>query len=313
MCLVRISKPSHSTHNAEHIIVGGIHAHSGAGVGSHAIGGHSESKSGVIDTRKIASAAGLVELRGEGKGVYVDTSGGAIGVVLVGLHFVEVASLAHLEAVMTVELKESGDDRVLSSHTLDSGVGETAKLDGAIPEVGVVEGLLTIPVVDNGGIARHEGIALDNPDELLHGVVEVELDLVGRRGDGLATGELENLNEVLVGHLGELAALISVEENIVDIERGSRESRGGNTVNHSGLVGPAEVAEVIELEVDAHLVVLEGDKRESKTRVAAEPELKGHIESVFRGALGDDVGLIGTIGGVNSAIRVAASSGRGID
>ena len=40
-------------------------------------------------------------------------------------------------------------------------------------------------------------------------------------------------------------------------------------------VVPAKVIEGVELKVDADLVVLEGDKRERKTRVAAEPELEG--------------------------------------
>jgi hypothetical protein len=254
-----------------------------------------------------------VELRGEGKRVHVDTSGRAVSVVLVRLYFIEVTTFTDLEAIMAVELEESSDDRVLTSHTFNSGVGETAEFDGAIPEVRVVEGLLTIPVINNTSVARDERIALYNPDELLHGVVEVKFDLVGRRVDGFATSELENLNEVLVGHLGKLAALISIKEDVVNIERGSRETSGGHTIHNSGLVGPAEVTEVIELKIDADLVVLEGDQRESQTRVAAEPELEGYIESVLRGALGDNVGLEGTIDSGSTAILVAITSSSGID
>jgi hypothetical protein len=39
--------------------------------------------------------------------------------------------------------------------------------------------LLALPGIDDSVIARHEGIALDNPDELLARVIEVELELVG--------------------------------------------------------------------------------------------------------------------------------------
>jgi hypothetical protein len=39
--------------------------------------------------------------------------------------------------------------------------------------------------------------------------------------------------------------------------------------------------EVVELEVDADLVVLEGDQGKRETRVAAEPELEGHVECVL--------------------------------
>jgi hypothetical protein len=245
-----------------------------------------------------------VELRGEGKRVHVDTNGGAVGVVLVGLHFIEVASLANLEPIMSVKLEESGDDRVLAGESLKSGVRETADGDSAIPEVRVVEGLLTVPVI-NRGVAGDERIALDNPDKLLARVVEVEPDLVGRRGDRLATGELEDLNEVLVGHLGELAALISIKEDVVNIERGSRESLGGNAILHLGGVRPAHVAELVELKVDAHLVVLEGDQGESKARVAAEPELKGDIESVLRSALGPGRSSVRAVSKRSSAVTLA--------
>lgn len=98
-------------------------------------------------------------------------------------------------------------------------------------------------------------------------MVEVELELVGGRGDGLTARELENLDEVLVGHLGELATLISVEVDVVDIERRGDEAgvantgldgRGGRGL---GREGPHQVLERVELEVDTNLVVLERDER----------------------------------------------------
>ena len=54
-------------------------------------------------------------------------------------------------------------------------------------------------------------------------MVEVELDLVTGRTDGLVASELELLNQVFVGILGELASLIGIEEDIVDVERGGNE------------------------------------------------------------------------------------------
>jgi len=59
------------------------------------------------------------------------------------------------------------------------GIGES--IDG----VGVVEGLGTKSAVEGrrgveGGAVVYVLIRLDDPDELLAGVVEVELDLVGR-------------------------------------------------------------------------------------------------------------------------------------
>ena len=247
-------------------------------------------------------------LRLESERVDVDTDRRDVGVVLVRLDLVEVASFTNLEAVVAVELDEGGDARVATSHALNAGDGVTRLKHGAVPPVREVEGLLTLPGVDDVGVARHEGIALHNPDELLTGVVEVELELVGGRGDGLTASELENLDEVLVGHLGELAALICVEVDVVDIERRGDEAGianaglDGSDRGGLGSVGPHEVLEGVELEVDTDLVVLEGDEGESKTRVAAEPELEGDVQGVLRGAV---LNLVGSVGFTASAVIVA--------
>ena len=96
--------------------------------------------------------------------------------------------------------------------------------------------------------------------------------------------------------LGELAALIRVEVDVVDIERRGRQAALANAVadgvgvRRAVRVVPAEVVERLELEVDAHLVVLERNQRQSQTRVAAEPELERDVQGVHRGARGDDLG-----------------------
>ncbi len=252
-----------------------------------------------------------MELRGEGERVDVHTDGRDVGVVLVRLHLVEIATLADLETIVAVELEESSDDRVLAGHALNASDGVTGLEDSPIPPIGEVERLLALPGVDDGVITRHVRVALDNPDELLNGVVEVELDLVGGGSDGLSTSELEDVDEVLVGDLGELAALIGIEVDVVNIERSSDEALGVDTVTDGVSVGegggvvPAEVAEVVELEVDTDLVVLEGDEGESKTRVAAEPELEGDVESVLGGAVADDLRGVGLTA---DAVSVAADT-----
>jgi hypothetical protein len=250
-----------------------------------------------------------VLLRLEGEGVHVDTDGRDVGVVLVRLHFVEVATLTNRETIVTVELDERGDHRVATSHTLNAGNGVARLEDRAVPPVREVERLLALPGESDQGVARHEGIALDNPHKLLTRVVEVELELVGGRGDGLTTSELEDVDEVLVGDLGELTTLISVEVDVVDVERSSDQVGSGDAVTdniHVGVLGSIvelEVADVVEGQVDTNLVVLEGDQRESKTRVAAEPELEGDVEGVLRGAVLD---LIGRVGLARHAVIVAS-------
>jgi hypothetical protein len=250
----------------------------------------------------------------ESERVDVDTDGGDVGVVLVGLNLVEVATLTNLEAIVTVELEESGDNRVATSHALNTGDGVARLEDRAVPPVGEVEGLLTLPGVDDGVGAVNEGIALHNPDELLARVVEVELELVGGRSDRLTASELEDVDEVLVRDLGELAALISVEVDVVHVEGSSHQVGVGNAIADGVDVGelrgglPAEVAEIVEDQVDTHLVVLEGDQRKSKTRVAAEPELEGDVESVLRGAFAD---LVGRVGLTSNAVIVAVLTALG--
>ena len=89
---------------------------------------------------------------------------------------------------------------------------------------------------------------------------------------------MEHINEVLVGHLGELTTFISIEVDVVDVEGGSSKTALANAVADGVWVAgvgvvPAEVVEGVKLEVDTDFVVLESDQWESKTWVAAEPEL----------------------------------------
>ena len=103
-----------------------------------------------------------------------------------------------------------------------------------------------------------------------------------------------------MGDLGEAATLVRVEVDVVNIEGGGDETEAGNAVADRVVRGgacdvvPAEVLDLIHLEVDLDLVVLEGNQRERQTRVAAEPELERDVQRVLRGAvgyLGERVGL----------------------
>ena len=233
--------------------------------------------------------------------VHVDARGGDVGVVLEGLHLVEVASLAHLEAVVAVQLQQRRHAGVLARHALHTGHGVARLQHGAVPPVGEVEGLLALPAVHHRVVARHERVALHHPHQLLARVVEVQLQLVGRGRDGLRARELQSLDQVLVGHLGELAALVRVQVDVVHIQRRRLQVRRRHTVadrvqvgRHLGRGLPAQVAQVVELQVDAHLVVLQRNQRQRQARVAAEPELQRDVESVGGGAvhhLGRQVGL----------------------
>jgi len=300
---------THSTHDSQNVVVHSINADLGARRGADRVVGERNEERGIVNAGKVARARRLVLLRLEGKGVHVDTNRGDVGVVLVGLDQVEVATLTLVEAIVAVELDLGRNDRIVTGHALDTRDGVPRLEDGAVPPVGVVEGLLTLEGLDDGIIAADEGITLNHPDELLARVVEVELDLVGGRRDGLGTRELELLDEVLVGDRRKAAALVRVKVDIVDVERGGDEARGGDTVTDlvrggGGAIGivEAEVVEGLELEVDLDLVVLEGNEGESQARVAAEPELEGNVQRVLRGARRD---LVEGVGLTVAAIGIA--------
>jgi hypothetical protein len=171
----------------------------------------------------------------------------------------------------------------------------------SIDGISVVKGLSTEePVKKLVAVERRAVVnvlvGLDNPDELLNGVVKVELDLVGRRADRLITSELKLLNKILVGVLSHAPALISVEEDVVNIERGSDQRLvvgGVDAATVGGVVdtaaeradGPQALIDGTNIEVNFDLVILKGDEGESKTGVTAIPELEGNIE----GSLGESI------------------------
>ena len=209
-----------------------------------------------------------------------------------------------------------GVDKVvvgIAAGTAGSGnrVGAAKGMDGVgegIYGIGVVEGLGAENVEEGalavkGGAVVYVGVGLDNPDKLLDGVVEVELDLVGRRADRLVTCELKLLNEVLVGVLGHAAALIGVKEHVVHEERSGNErlvvgvgaldrAAGGGG---EGVDGPEALVNGAKINVDADLVVLEGNEGESKPGVLAEPELEGNVEGGLREGVTRSANLAGSV------------------
>jgi hypothetical protein len=208
-----------------------------------------------------------------------------------GLGGVNILSGGIVEETGGVDVRAGGvGDGVVRAESHD-GVGE------GINGVGVVEGLSAEETVEDSALLEGRAVVdvlvgLDDPDELLNGVVKVELDLVGRRTDGLITGELKLLDEVLVGVLGHTPALIGVEEDVVDVEGSGDEGLviGGGHLDSGGSVvegvhGPQALLNRADIKVDLDLVVLKGDEGKGQTGVAAEPELEGDVE----GGLGESI------------------------
>ncbi len=380
--LVGISQTSHTAHHTQNVVVDGIDANLGSVGALNGGVGENKLQSSVINTREVARAGRLVLLGPESKGIQVDSGVRGASVVLVRLNQVEVGSLTLREAVLSVKLELSGNDRVLTPAVhvkrslsederagirnsrggsssgevgevvvgsgglvvaklpprgsisggsdiggtgiseeaggVDVGVGVgrssnngVVRSEGhngvgeGIDGVGVVEGLSTEEAVKDGSGLKGRAVVdvlvrLDNPDKLLNGVVEVKLDLVGRRTDGLITGELKLLDEVLVGVLGHAPTLISVQEHIVNVEGSGDEGlvvSRGNLDGTSAQAGhsPQALLNGADIKVDLDLVVLKGDEGKGQTGVAAEPELEGDIEGGLRESIAGSANLAGSV------------------
>ena len=243
---------------------------------------HGDSDLGVVDAGEVAGTSGLVLLGLERERVRVHTGRGRTGVVVEGLNLVEVLTLLLLEAVLTVEDELEGRKGTRSllgvlrggaastggvERSADRRDGHEAVGIGVAKRVGVENNLiLTSGLGGEVPEIRASGGVGEAPDELLDGVVVGEADLLGlRRGDGVGAGVLNLLNEVLVTLLGEATTLLSVKVDVVSphLEDGGVEVGGeiGRKVN-----------------IDANLVVLEGDEGEVETGVAVEEEDEGEVD-----------------------------------
>jgi len=203
--------------------------------------------------------------------------------------------------------------------TRDGGSLTTERHDGVregVNPVRVVEGLgAERAVQDTAGSQRRAvvdvGIGLHHPDQLLTGVVEVELDLVGGRPDGFITSELKLFNQVFMGVLRHAAALIRVQEDVVDVEGGGNErlvvGAGHSLAATAGRSqvgdGPQALINRADVEVDLDFVVLKGNEGESQTGVSAVPELEGDIEGGFREGVTGLAHLDGSRGGTGTINR----------
>ena len=220
---------------------GGLGEHKGAGIG-HVGAVHVRGGGALTTERKVIAGGRLPALSG-GSNIVIHGTG-------------HVKDTRRHNEVARGHLRRA-TKRVDSVGKSINGVGVVEGLgtQGLEEHLGVVEGSAVIDV----------GIGLDHPDEFLARVVEVQLNLVRGGAHRLIAGELHLLDEVLVGVLCHLAALIRVEENIVNIE-GSRHQgllvrdRGRDSAGGSNgietLHGPETLADGADIKVDLHFVVL---------------------------------------------------------
>ena len=189
---------------------------------------------------------------------------GTATVVLVRLDLPEVITVPLIEAVLAVELKAAAVGNVVIRERLRVAGSQGRQLRA----------------VELAGILVH-------PHQLLDRVVQRQVEADRLRGHRLLKTILKLVDEVLVRLLGEAATLVRVEVDVIHIHRRILEAgQGRSRPNDSTREGTTtrrdvldQVRRLAEDEVQANLVVLEGDERQSQTRVAAEPEGQRDIQN----------------------------------
>jgi len=193
-------------------------------------------KNSVIDTRKVASTAGLMFFRGEGKAVGVDvllaegihrgiakgnTSGGDITigtsifttntgdtlVMFVVLNLAEIISITNVKAIVSIELEKTSNERI-ASRTKNSSCVSICGIFSRIIEPTVISSSRSSSRVDGRNVI---------PDKFLNGVVEVKGNVLSSRtsSNGLGTSKLNLLDEVFVADLGKTTTFISIKIDVI--------------------------------------------------------------------------------------------------
>ena len=255
----------------------------------------------VIDAREVAGTGGLMLLGLEREGVRVDTGVGAAGVVVVGLHLVEVLTRLFLETVLAVEDELEGvegtdgffgeDGRTANGTNLNHG---GTGLRGGDETVRALEGVLVgiqldVEIGGRGGEVPHTVVCLgvgEAPHQFLDGVVVRQADLLGTTvsSDGIGTGVLHLLDQVFMTLLGEPATLFGVQVHVV-----------GPHLEHTSVQVGGEVGRQVEIQTD--FVVLERNQRQVQTGIAVEEEDEGQVDSlaIFRCGHLTPIGLLGLV------------------
>ena len=254
----------------------------------------------VIDAREVAGTGGLMLLGLEREGVRVDTGVGVTGVMVVGLHLVEVLTRLFLETVLAVEDELEGGEGTDGFFGEDGGGANRTNLNhggtglrGGDETVGTFEGALVgiqldVEIGGRGGEVPHTVVCLgvgEAPHQFLDGVVVRQADLLGTSGgNSVGTSVLHLLDQVFMTLLGEPATLFGVQVDVV-----------GPHLEHTSVQVGAEVGRQVEIHTD--FVVLERNQRQVQSGVPVEEEDQRQVDSlaITRGGHLTPSGLLGLI------------------
>lgn len=302
--LVAVRLPCHPTHHAQYIVVNGIDTELSINDGTLEstanerlnIGNkrsretvsveravlnqrvgitNLQLKSRSVNTREVSTARRLVLLRLQRKRINVDTRRTRnVRVVLVRLHQVEVAALADRETIVTVQLQLHSRSRVARKQRARVLVVQRTKNVREVRPLVVSQHTLQIIHITRS----NQVVVLHNPDQLLHRVVEVQTNTVVRSRQTLLARKLKLLNQILVRHLRETTTLISVKVNVVNVQRCTTQTQ----VSQALVRSDNQLRRLLELNVDANLMVLKRNQRKRQTNIAVEPELQRNVQSLTR-------------------------------
>jgi len=237
----------------------------------------------VVDTGEVAGTGGLMLLGLERERVRVDTGHGVAGVVVVGLDLVEVLTLLFLETILAVEDELEGVEGTAGFLSESLGTTfRTERKEGSADRgqgheaVGV--GGVGVRLENNTGVGGDvgevpQGVLVggnvgEAPHKFLDGVVVRQADLLGTGGgDGVGTSVLDLLDQVFMTLLGEPATLFGVQVHVVSPHL------EGLHIKEGGEIGR-------QVDIDSHLVVLEGDQRQVQTGVPVEEEDQGQVHGL---------------------------------
>ena len=122
--------------------------------------------------------------------------------------------------------------------------------------------------------------------------------LGGTGGDRIGASVLHLLNEIFVTLLGEATTLLGVEVHVV------APNLEGGAVSVIGEIGS-------QIEVNAHLVVLQRDQRQIETRIAVEEEQQREVDRTGRSLqrVRSHLGVLRLLGAVEVQLRVQTPPG----
>jgi len=299
--------------DAEDVVVGREHVHD-LRVGGIGLKRHRDLS--VVNTREVARTGRLVFFRLERERIRVHTRVRGAGVVVEGLHLVEVLTLLFLEAVLAVEDQLEGVERTRGDGERGAFFGpllrRARRTDGEERGTGTfgdrhvaVTVRRRVSFEDDGTSGRGVGgevpvlgvggaTVVEAPHEFLDRVVVGQAHLLGGTGrDRVGASVLHLLDEVFVTLLREATTLFGVEVHVVtpDLERGT-----------IGVLGEFRA----QVEVNAAFVVLKRDERQVETRVAVEEEQQREENRAGRGGnrVGRHLTVVRLLGVVQVQLRV---------